>query len=140
MKIIFSLLFCFGLLPSIVAQIDFSADSMLLDGYYAKNITYQSVKNNRNLHFRNKTGLKLVLNLYKEALSEQISASCEFSPSCSSFSWLALDEFGVIKALLLTADRLTRCNGNAQTESFPYLIRSDDIKILDNPVQYRINK
>ncbi|MBI9068053.1 MAG: membrane protein insertion efficiency factor YidD [Salinivirgaceae bacterium] len=75
--------------------------------------------------------------VYKNGLSEQISANCEFEPSCSTFSLHALHELGYLKGLFLTADRLTRCNGNAIFEAPKYLITKDHAKIKDYPVYYR---
>ena len=111
------------------------ADTVFIKRFYAER------EHNHKTTLPNRTNaLKMPLAFYKKVLSEQLSANCEFEPSCSSFSWYAMEEFGFLKALLLTADRLTRCNGNAQSETFPYLIKSDDTKILDYPHQYRITK
>jgi uncharacterized protein len=137
MKFFLSIILYFGLQAALFAQVDFSVDSALL-AKYSKNEF--KIKRSQPLQYKHIVLLKLALGAYKEVLSEQISANCEFMPTCSSFSWLALNEFGVIKALFLTADRLTRCNGNSQPEYFPYLIRSEDAKILDFPYQYKFSK
>ena len=74
---------------------------------------------------------------YQKVVSEQISASCSFEPSCSAFSILAIKKLGFIKGLFLTADRLTRCNGNAQPESEFYLYDARKSKVIDDPDMYR---
>jgi putative component of membrane protein insertase Oxa1/YidC/SpoIIIJ protein YidD len=122
------------------SQADFSTDSSLLVNYCIKNETVGKQGSGKSLKYQHQTILKLFLGVYKNALSKQISANCEFMPSCSSFAWRALDECGLLKALLLTADRLTRCNGNAQPETSPYLIRRQDAKIVDYPCQYMLAK
>jgi len=79
----------------------------------------------------------LSLYFYQAFLSEQISASCEFDISCSNYSLLAIKEFGLLKGLFLTADRLTRCDGRAQTEMENYLINHLTGKAIDEPSMYR---
>ncbi len=80
-----------------------------------------------------------LLVIYKKVFSEQISANCEFEPSCSSFSMGVLKELGLIKGLFLTADRLTRCNGSAFSETQPYLINDTNAKIKDYPDFYKFS-
>jgi putative membrane protein insertion efficiency factor len=50
------------------------------------------------------------LYVYQNVLSKHISADCLFSPSCSEFSKQAIKEDGLIKGLLLSIDRVNRCN------------------------------
>jgi len=126
--------------PAAIGQINLAADSLMIEHFLAGKEQSYNMQHSLHLQYHQKPVLKLALGFYKKVLSEQISANCEFEPTCSSFSWLALDEFGIIKALLLTADRLTRCNGMAQTEASPYLIRNNDAKIVDYPYQYRITR
>ena len=78
---------------------------------------------------------KKLLIFYKSILSEQISASCEFETSCSTFSYQSIEEFGFIKGYFLTADRLTRC-GVAFSETPHHLINQTNAKIIDSPAQY----
>ncbi len=74
---------------------------------------------------------------YQKIISEQISAGCEFDMSCSNFGIYSIKEFGIIKAVCLTADRLTRCNGLAQSETENYLINHTTGKVIDEPKMYR---
>ena len=55
------------------------------------------------------TGL---IRLYQKFISSQDSPSCNFIPSCSRFGMACIQEYGVIRGILLTADRLLRCNGS----------------------------
>jgi uncharacterized protein len=50
------------------------------------------------------------LYIYQNVLSKHISADCLFTPSCSEFSRQAIKEYGLLKGIILTADRLNRCN------------------------------
>lgn len=83
-----------------------------------------------------KAFLYLSLYLYQKVVSEQISAGCEFDLSCSNYSLTAIKEFGFAKGIYLTADRLTRCNGQSQVETEGYLINHFNGKTIDEPSMY----
>ena len=54
---------------------------------------------------------KLVMKLlvvYKKYFSQ--GYNCRFSPTCSEYTYLAVDKYGVIKGLLLGLWRILRCN------------------------------
>lgn len=57
---------------------------------------------------------KLVLlgaiDFYRYAISPHSGSRCGFSPSCSAFGRQAVKDYGPVKGLMMTADRLTRCN------------------------------
>ncbi len=55
------------------------------------------------------TGL---IRLYQKFISSQDGPSCGFTPSCSRFGMACIQEYGVFRGILLTADRLIRCNGS----------------------------
>ena len=55
------------------------------------------------------TGL---IRLYQKFISSQDGPSCSFTPSCSRFGMACIQEYGVFRGVLLTADRLLRCNGS----------------------------
>jgi putative component of membrane protein insertase Oxa1/YidC/SpoIIIJ protein YidD len=52
------------------------------------------------------------IRLYQLVLSSQDAPSCPFSPSCSHFGQEAIRRFG-FQGLLMTSDRLQRCNGSS---------------------------
>ncbi len=54
------------------------------------------------------SGLFLV---YKSFFSSQDNQRCSFHPSCSEFGLEAVKKLGVVKGVICTCDRLTRCNG-----------------------------
>lgn len=55
------------------------------------------------------TGL---IRLYQKFVSSQDGPSCNFQPTCSRFGMACIQEYGVVRGILLTADRLLRCNGS----------------------------
>ena len=54
------------------------------------------------------TGL---IRLYQKFISSQDGPSCNFEPTCSRFGMACIQKYGMVRGLLLTADRLLRCNG-----------------------------
>ncbi len=55
------------------------------------------------------TGL---IRLYQKFVSSQDGPTCNFQPTCSRFGMACIQEYGVVRGILLTADRLIRCNGS----------------------------
>lgn len=53
-----------------------------------------------------------LIRLYQRFVSSQDGPSCGFTPSCSRFGMAAVKEYGMLHGILLTADRLLRCNGS----------------------------
>lgn len=47
---------------------------------------------------------------YQNIISSQVNARCLYAPSCSEFSKGCIKRHGLLKGVLLTADRLQRCN------------------------------
>lgn len=56
-----------------------------------------------------------LLYLYQNVLSQQFSADCLYHPTCSDFSKDAIREYGLIKGVFLSSDRICRCNRIAAT-------------------------
>ncbi len=54
------------------------------------------------------SGLFLV---YKSFFSSQDNQRCSFHPSCSEYGLEAVKKLGVVRGIICTCDRLTRCNG-----------------------------
>jgi putative component of membrane protein insertase Oxa1/YidC/SpoIIIJ protein YidD len=50
-----------------------------------------------------------MLFFYQNVISSQLNAGCLYSPSCSEFSRQSIREFGLLKGIFLTADRMERC-------------------------------
>jgi putative membrane protein insertion efficiency factor len=47
---------------------------------------------------------------YQNVLSSQFNAECLYTPSCSEYGKCAIKHHGILKGMLLTSDRLFRCN------------------------------
>jgi putative component of membrane protein insertase Oxa1/YidC/SpoIIIJ protein YidD len=69
---------------------------------------------------------------YKSFFSSQDYQSCSFHPSCSEFGLEAVKKLGVIRGLMCTCDRLTRCNGFSPDQ---YEIDMER-RILKDPVKW----
>lgn len=76
------------------------------------------------------------LTLYQKVVSPQISAGCLYETSCSRFSRKAIHEFGIIKGVALTADRLSRCNRISAAGISRDRFNADG-KVADEPSMYR---
>ena len=58
-----------------------------------------------------KTVFTGVIRFYQLFISTQDMPACNFRPSCSGFGMASIRRFGAVRGILLTADRLQRCNG-----------------------------
>ncbi len=47
---------------------------------------------------------------YQNLVSPLLPPSCRFSPSCSQYTLLAIQKYGVLKGGLMGALRVVRCN------------------------------
>ncbi len=83
-------------------------------------------------------GGKAMLFFYQHFISQQIMANCGFEPSCSSFAKEALKSRGFFVGIMLSADRLSRCNGSAQFEAENFLVNRKTGKLRDAPSMYRL--
>jgi len=54
-------------------------------------------------------GLALI-RLYQMTLSQVLPPSCRFEPSCSRYTYQAIDKYGLIKGSWLGFKRILRCN------------------------------
>src|ERR1041385_2264859 len=77
-----------------------------------------------------------VMLLAQPVISPQISSDCVCSRSCSNFSKEAIHQFGLVKGIFLTADRLLRCNRGCEND-FPPSAFEPNGKIKDEPSDYR---
>ena len=61
---------------------------------------------------KSRTGtFTFLLSFYSRYISSQDGETCTFSQTCSSFGGWAVRKKGFFEGAVLTADRLTRCNG-----------------------------
>jgi len=76
--------------------------------------------------------------VYQKSISPQISAQCMFSPSCSEFSKCLIHDHGIVRGILGSADRLTRCTRISASTLYEYKI-SKDGKIWEKTDAYKIH-
>ncbi len=50
-----------------------------------------------------------LLLIYKRTLSPITGTRCAYTPTCSMYSYDAISKHGVVKGILMTAERLLRC-------------------------------
>ncbi|HEY8402059.1 MAG TPA: membrane protein insertion efficiency factor YidD [Cytophagaceae bacterium] len=73
---------------------------------------------------------------YQKVISPQLSADCQYEISCSRFGRSLFEEYSLLKAFFLTADRLSRCNRIAASD-VPAFRRNEAGKIIDHVHYYR---
>jgi len=128
----------FGAIASPGQQIDAGADM----AFYENQLQDQSHFHERDYMFKEETNLLIKYNplslslgglmyLYQNSLSQQLSASCLFEPSCSQFGKNAIRHYGIFKGIFLTADRITRCNKIAARDIHPLSINEKSYKAKD---------
>jgi putative component of membrane protein insertase Oxa1/YidC/SpoIIIJ protein YidD len=80
------------------------------------------------------------LYFYQKVISPQLQSRCPYEISCSAFSKESIEEFGIIKGIPMTADRLTRCTQFTIIDILPSQINPRTGQIIDNPSKYRIHR
>ncbi len=74
---------------------------------------------------------------YQSVVSPQFSASCLFHTSCSHFSIQLIREFGLIKGIALSADRVSRCSRIAATDIHPLRVDDKSGKVLEDTDMFK---
>ena len=75
-------------------------------------ISQQPSKQKSDINFFRPSAVFIsMIRFYQLFISTQDIPVCNFTPSCSQFGANSLREFGVLRGILLTSDRLQRCNG-----------------------------
>lgn len=75
---------------------------------------------------------------YQAMISPQLSATCIYSPSCSAYSKNLLQEYGILRGLIFTADRISRCNRLALNDYPPWEIDFHIHKVREQIDYYRL--
>lgn len=74
--------------------------------------------------------------LYQKAISPQLQSDCPYEVSCSAFSKVAIGEFGLVKGVAMTADRLTRCTEFTKIDILPSQVNMRTGRIIDPLEKY----
>ncbi|MEO0233424.1 MAG: membrane protein insertion efficiency factor YidD [candidate division WOR-3 bacterium] len=51
-----------------------------------------------------------LIKIYKIFISPILPSSCKFYPSCSEYSIISIEKYGIIKGFILSLWRILRCN------------------------------
>jgi putative membrane protein insertion efficiency factor len=57
-----------------------------------------------------KTVTLALIRFYKFAISPLLPSSCRFTPTCSEYTYQAIDKFGVLRGGWLGMRRIARCH------------------------------
>lgn len=74
---------------------------------------------------------------YQHAFSPQLGQRCNYEMSCSNFSKHCISEFGIVKGVFVSADRLMRCNRISYSKIHPTKINYKSGRVHDYPAHYR---
>lgn len=78
-----------------------------------------------------------LLYVYQKTISTQIGAACPYDVNCSNFSRQCIRQYGILRGIPLTADRLTRCTRLASFDMIKGVdYNSRTGKIFDHPNDY----
>src|SRR4028118_59921 len=81
--------------------------------------------------------LKGSMYVYQNVISPQLARSCPYEITCSNFSKQCIREFGIVKGVFLSADRILRCNRIGILDVNPLDINETNGAITDSPAKYR---
>lgn len=51
----------------------------------------------------------MLIKLYKKIISPLLGDNCRFYPSCSNYTYEAIDRFGIFKGIFLGTKRIFKC-------------------------------
>ena len=54
--------------------------------------------------------LMFLIRLYQNTLSRVLPPSCRFTPTCSEYTYQAIEKYGAIKGTWLGIKRISRCH------------------------------
>ncbi len=78
--------------------------------------------------------------VYQRYISPQLPSECLYESSCSHFSKNLVKEYGLIRGVFFTADRLTRCNRVSALDVNPIVIGEESGKIRESVDIYNLHK
>ncbi len=77
-----------------------------------------------------------MLYVYQRSISNTLSNRCIYHPSCSNFSAQAINEKGFVLGVLLTTDRISRCNQIAAWDLPPHRMDENRMRFRDEINRY----
>ena len=151
MKAILLLCFLFIVGGSVLAQTP-ATDLDLLAGRDFRNdaafAQYQRPGNSdRTIQYRQKSwvarynpvslALTGALLGYQRLMSQQLARSCPYEITCSNFSKQVIEQYGIVKGTMLSADRIMRCNRIGLLDVPQMDVNPANGTIIDSPNRYR---
>lgn len=82
-------------------------------------------------------GFGALMYLYQKGLSRHFSANCLYSPSCSQYGRSLIKDYGLLEGILLSSDRVMRCNRIAAIDIPAGFIDEKDHKVHETTDLYR---
>ena len=104
-SIIFSLNL-FAKISDLDKQLLISTESSKKQLFKDRNVKFGLGKNNYLADYT----FGSLMYIYQKYLSVQVSSSCLYNPTCSVYSKMLFERYGVFKGIFITADRITRCD------------------------------
>ncbi len=74
---------------------------------------------------------------YQGFISPQLPSECLYMESCSQFSKNLIAEYGLIKGVFTTSDRLMRCNRLSALDVHPMLVNPETGKVIESVDIYK---
>lgn len=74
---------------------------------------------------------------YQRIISPQLPSECIYQHSCSAFSKDLIFEYGIVKGVFTTSDRLMRCNRLSALDVHPLLISEESGRVKESIDIYR---
>lgn len=85
-----------------------------------------------------KLAMRGMIRLYQVTVSPVSPGRCGFRPSCSAFGAMSIEEYGPVTGVMMTADRLMRCN--IWKRPGPHYLLLPDGRLLDPPGETSLGK
>ena len=76
--------------------------------------------------------------VYQKFISPQLASDCRYKPSCSEYSKQLIKDFGIVKGIFCSADRLMRCNRITISGVPSSAFDPNDRKIHENTDRYSL--
>ncbi len=138
LNIVFLIIFCVHILHPLDLYAE--ARNNLEFILKVKKVEISDIKETKAFYQNETSEIKLfflgIIRGYQLLLSTQDKPSCNFTPSCSKFGVQAIKRYGVGQGILMTSDRLQRCNGYRK----PYPIDKGTGLAIDPVKKYAIWK
>lgn len=114
-------------LPQIQKDFEFIIQNNPIDGHeHKENLSFKMTETSE---------IKMLamgmIRFYQNFISSQQDnrITCVFTPSCSRFGFAAIQKYGAFYGILITSDRLQRCNSFALSHRYPIDLQSG--KLID---------